>query len=314
MNDSTFKNLERQMWELYNAQEYQQTYKLLEREQSHFPEHQTRLTYWRLCLAALLGEQAEALHILKAALDRGSWFSPTILKDDPDLASLQTLPEFQQLVEVCQRHFALAQAESKPDLLIAQPENQVGALPLLIALHGNQGNARDTMSEWESVTSQGWLLAVPQSSQLAGQNAYVWNERETGAREICEHLEKLCSEYTIDRERIVLGGFSMGGGQAIWMVLQQQVKARGFITLGAYLRTDELEALASLLETQALAGIRGSILVGDQDTDCLDVSRNVAEMLTAHTLPCQLKLLPGLDHSYPEDFSRLISKGLNFVS
>jgi predicted esterase len=157
------------------------------------------------------------------------------------------------------------------------------------------------------------LLAVPQSSQIVASEAYVWDDREKGINEIREHLAKLSSEHTIDPERVVLGGFSKGGGQAILIALHQSIKTRGFIALGPYLLPDELETLSARLETQKPAGLRGYILVGEEDHDCLEVSRKVAELLNAHNVPCELELRPGLDHSYPEDFAAAVSKGLAFI-
>lgn len=313
MGEKTFRDLERQAMALYRTKEYEQAFELIEREKQDYPDHGRQIAYLRMCLHALTGRQTEALAILRAALDQGEWFPPRWLVEDTDLTSLQTLPEFQQMLEVCRQRLAEAQMTSKPELFVKQPEQQSEKLPLLIAMHGNGGNGRRAQEEWDKITTQGWLLAIPQSSQIAGPDAYVWDERETGISEVRAHLAKLSDEYRVNPQRVVLGGFSMGGGQAVWMALHQAVKTCGFVVLGPYLRKEELESLPALLDTQKPDGVRGYILVGTEDHECLEVSRKVAEIMQAHDLACELEIRSGLDHSYPKDFGKVISKGLAFI-
>lgn len=187
------------------------------------------------------------------------------------------------------------------------------SLPLLLTLHGNEGNAHDTIEEWSAATTQGWLLGVPTSAQIVGPHEAVWNERELGISQVQAHLSELSREYPINPERVVLGGYSMGGGLAVWMALQQSVKARGFVVLAPYLTAAELEALPMLLASQPPTNLRGSILVGEQDVYCLEPSRKIVEMMRAHHLCCELEIHPGMDHFYPPNFATFLSKGLAFV-
>lgn len=308
-----FRDLNHQFSNFYRAKEYQQAFELLEREHLNFPEQKHQITYLRICMHARLNKQTEALHIFREALEQGYWLPPQWMTDSPSLISLQPMPGFQELVEICRQRLAELQGNGRPGLLVEQPAEQATELPLLIAFHGNGSNANETLQEWSKVTTHGWMLAVPQSSQMIGSDAYVWDNRDLATSEIREHLTKIASDYTIDSERLVLGGFSMGGGQAIWMALHQSVKARGFVVLGPDLSEDELKALADLLETRKPASVRGSILVGDEDHECLDVCRKVVEIMSVHGIPCELEVRPGLDHSYPDDFVEAVSKGLTFI-
>lgn len=313
MSTLTIREFRQELMQLYKAKEYIQALELAEKEQANFPTRVREISYWRLCLNALLGKQAEALHIFQDVLDRGEWFSPRWVEDDSDLVSLQPLPAFQAMVEACRQHVAELQKNARPRLLVREPAEQATALPLLIALHGNASNANDTVEHWSGITTEGWLLAVPQSSQVFEAETFVWDERETGIDEIRMHLATLSGEHKLAQERVVLGGFSMGGGQAIWMALHQSLKTCGFVVLGPYLREEELEALSTLLQTQKPAGLRGAILVGEEDTECLAISQKVVELLRAHDLPCELEVRPGLDHSYPEDFAAWVANGLVFI-
>ncbi|HEY0754294.1 MAG TPA: hypothetical protein VGD98_10055 [Ktedonobacteraceae bacterium] len=314
MSTLTFSTLRQQVMQLYRAQEYARVLELVEREQGQFPGYAYRLAYWRLSMHVLLGKQTEALRIFRETLARGDWFAPHVLEHDPDLDPLRPLTDFQEMVEICRQRLAQLRASGvQPELLIQGSEGSVVSPPVLIAMHGNAGNASTTLENWSGIAAYNWLLAAPQSSQIVGPGEYVWDNRELSTSEIREHLATLTFQYGIDAERVILGGFSMGGGQAIWMALHQLVKTPGFVVLGPYLRANELEALSTLLATQKPASMRGYILIGDEDSECLEISRKVVALLHAHELPCELELLPGQDHSYPADFVKLVTKGLTFV-
>lgn len=314
MHNTTFRDLYRQVSKLYDAKAYTQALDLVEHERAAFPEHANEIAYWRLCFHTLVGKPAEALHIFQETLDQGGWFAPILLEQDTDLADLRSLLAFQEMVAVCRQRLAQIKDQVRPELLVQKPEEeQATALPLLIALHGNEESARNTIGEWSGITAQGWLVGVPTSSQIVGPNEFIWDDREHGSSEVCAHLAKLAGDYPVDPDRVVLGGFSMGGGLAIWMALKQTVKTRGFIALGAYLSEEELEVLSGLLPQQPPHGVRGSLLVGQEDTVHLNVAHQVVEMMHAHDLPCELNILPGFTHVYPADFLQHVRKGLAFI-
>jgi Phospholipase/Carboxylesterase len=310
VRETTFRDLHQQVSKLYHAKAYTQAFELVEEKRAAFPENADEIAYWRLCFHALVGKREEAVRIFRETLDQGGWFGPSMLEQDPDLVDLRPLPEFQEMVEVCRQRLAEIKGTVQPELLVEKPVEQAAALPLLIALHGNEGNARDTIGEWSGIIAHGWLLGVPTSSQIVGPGCFIWDEREIGISQVRKHLAQLSSEYRIDPERVVLGGFSMGGGLAIWMALHQSIKTCGFIALGPYLSEEELEALPDLLAQHKPHGLRGSIVVGAEDVVHLNVSRKVVEIMHAHDLPCELELLPGFSHIYPADFQERVTKWL----
>jgi dienelactone hydrolase len=50
-----------------------------------------------------------------------------------------------------------------------------------------------------------------------------------------QHFQVLSEQYPIDRKRVVVAGFSMGGGLAIRLALSGALPARGFVGVGAFL-------------------------------------------------------------------------------
>lgn len=313
MNKMTFQEFQQQATILYHANEYTLAFALVEKKHGNFPEHSAEIAYWRLCLHTLLGKQEEALQIFRETLGVGSWFGPSMLEQDPDLAELRPLAEFQEMLEVCRQRLAQAKNKVQPELHIVKPVGEGKPLPLLIALHGNQGNAYESLGEWSGVTAWEWFLGAPTSSQIDGPGCFVWNDREIGAGEVCQHLATLSDEYEIDSERVVLGGFSMGGGLAVWIALTQTIPTRGFIVLAPYLTDEELEKLPTILAQQQPTGLRGYIIVGQEDSIYLKISHRIVELMNEHQLSCELQLLPGLTHTYPADFLERVARGLKFI-
>ncbi len=302
-----------EMMNYYNAGNYEGAYDLLLQEEGHFPEYDDVLYFQKMCMVSRMNDIPLALHYFREALAHGYWVSPGWLREDEDLKPLQGLPEFEEMVAVCQQKFTEAQAAARPEVTVLQPQEPppTSGYPLLIALHGNGANALRTLDPHRGIVSQGWLVAVLQSSQVEGPGSFVWNDYEKGQEEIQQHQAALEKDYAIDPQRIALSGFSMGGGLATWLGLNGAIKTRGFVALGPYL--PDVDALLPFLDSAKSAGVRGYIVVGEEDKICRDISHKMHELLNAHGIPCELELRPGLGHAYPDDYTNSLEKGLAFV-
>src|SRR5262249_16168181 len=144
-------------------------------------------------------------------------------------------------------------------LLIPPTGEHTQRVPLLVGLHGNSQNAHLAANDWCPIVDKGWMLATIQSSQLLTSDAYIWNDLARGTADV-QKLYGTLNREAIDSERVVLGGFSMGGGLAIHMAVTGALKTRGFIVVGPYLR--DLEPLKPYLDTAAANGLRGYIVMG----------------------------------------------------
>jgi hypothetical protein len=298
MSNSTFSELLKRSFQLYKQEKYSQALNLVVREFTNFPEQAHRLYFWRACLASLTGKTEQALARLEEAVEAGYWYNQQQLREDSDLDSLQGLPRFEGLVETCLERQVVAQAAATPTLITLEPEGASGFAgppwPLLLTLHGNNNTAEAAAADWGAATSLGWLVALPGSSQVTGPGAYS-----------C-----LTERYEIDRERVVLGGFSMGGGLAVWLALSGVVQAQGFVVVGPYV-PDMDQLLASRGERQA--SLRGYIIVGEEDDACYEIALALAENLNEQGLRCELVVYPALAHEHPPDFETSLARALDYI-
>jgi inorganic pyrophosphatase len=315
MSHLTFSELLNQTFQLYKAEEYAQALDLVTREFPRFAEQAHRLYHLRACLACRTGQTQQALVLLEEAVEAGYWYNEQQLREDEDLDPLQGLPRFEELVEVCLGQQAAAQAQATPYLTTQEP---VGTSPtdgppwpLLLTLHGNNSTAEVAAEHWSAATSLGWLVALPQSSQVVGPEAFGWNDWDWARDEIQSHDVALRERHSLDGKRVVLGGFSMGGGLAVWLTLTGAVKARGFIVVGPYV--PNMDQLIASIEPDAVGMLRGYIIVGEEDEVCYEISLSLAEVLSAQGIPCELEIHPELAHEHPPGFEKSLARALEFI-
>jgi predicted esterase len=308
MSETTWDTMQREFWRLYGSAAYAEALDLVTRHERLFTNRE-HFYNWKMCMAARANNAPLAISTLQDAVDAGLWFSRAVLHDDADLASMQGRPEFERLAAICEQRYASAAAQSKPELLLVEPPHAAPPYPLLVALHGNNSNATASAEFWRPATERGWLLALPQSAQLAAREAFVWNDRERGIRQVSDQVAALNAEF--DPDRVVVGGFSMGGGLAIELGLGAGFASRGFVAVGPYL--PDVAALGQLIDSGPARGRRGYIVVGDQDDPCYQVSLDVAALLKEHGISCELEVHPGLGHVFPPEFPQSLERALCFV-
>jgi predicted esterase len=312
MSEHDYAALRSDLTSLYARQEYGQALTLLQQQPQMFPQ-QGLMYHWKMCLAARANDPDLAIQAFKEALGAGYSYPAALIREDADLVTLQGVPAYEELASLSLRRFAEVETQTTPELLVVPPAAKgADRLPLLLGLHGNSQNARLAANDWQPIVAKGWLLACAQSSQLFTSEAYAWNDRERGATEVQRLYQLLNTRDVIDPERIVLGGFSAGGGLAIQMALTGAIKARGFLVVGPYLR--DLEPLKPYLDAAAARGLRGYIVMGLQEPpEGQEIMRKIHAFLNIHGVPCELEEHPEIAHTFPADFGHTIEKALAFL-
>jgi predicted esterase len=318
MTTRSYEDFNAEVVRLYQAQAYAEVLDLLTREGGQYtvPEEAANILYFQSCMAARVGQPDRALDVLQEALDRGFWYGEQAMRLSPSWQPLQGLPRFEERVVVCRARAAVAYVG--PQLVVEEPPGGCPAdapSPLFLALHGNGANARLTVDGWRPVVAAGWLLAVPQSSQVMGMDAFVWNDQDIARRELTEHYATLAARYTLDPAQTILAGFSMGGETALRAALDGTIPVRGFILLGPGGPTiDTPDAWLPLITGAAERGLRGYVLLGEADAGVPhDAIRAIVDLLNTHGIPCELEMLPGLQHEYPPDFAPHLARALAFI-
>lgn len=301
---------------LYTDEQYQQAYDLAINEAGNFPESEDTTLYWQACMLAMLDNGDDALELLEQSHAKGYWYPPRQLEDEPDFDKIKNAPRFSALVKTSRARMTEAQNQAQPRLEVVEPgdfdPDRDGNLPLLIVLHSNNSNLETTLPEWSPANTSGWLVAVPQSSQVSSPRGYVWDDYAVGEEEVVRHYSEIIQRYPQVGREVVLGGFSMGAGLAIWLAMQSaDLSAQGFLVLGPYL--PDVAELEPHLENARQRGLRGYIVVGEQDRQCYEVAQQVHKLLNDNGIACELELRTDIQHNYPDDFAEVLIRGLEFI-
>lgn len=316
MEPQTYDDLLEKATGHFQAGEYGTALALLDEQAGHYPQERAMIDYLRSCAAVRVDNRPLALEILQKALTDGLWYSEHILRNSPSYAPLQGTPEFELLVK---GHLQLrAETASEIGLETAVPSADTAPpYPLLLALHGNSSSPTNEKDSWGQLAEQGWLVAMPQSSQVlwAGARASIWTDHETAARELHAHYDQLSAEYSLDPNRLVLAGFSMGGEVAIWLALHGEFPARGFVVLGpGGGLMDDIEQWQPFIEAAGNRKLRGVVLMGKDDNSIpQDGIEQLVKMLKAGGVTTKLIKINNLRHEFPADFGKRLSEAVQWI-
>ena len=309
---TTFSEISREFFGLYGKQSYADALALVQAWLPAFPERRTEMITWEICMQSQLGRSADAIQTLANAIQTSTyWWSPDALHNDPDLAPLQGNPEYERLVSVCENRWQTAMKKSRPERLVFAPKTgNTTKLPVLITFHGWGANAEKEAPHWRGLADQGWLVAVTRSSQPRADGLYVWDDLGRSVREAKAHYRALCRDYPVDTQRLVLAGFSQGGGRALWLSLSRALPARGFIGVGPFL--DEFDDLVPTLPPPRRSRLRVALVTGSEEQD-EGMFAQIEELCKTRSIPFQQEVVPGIGHEYPPDFAPILSRAFAFI-
>jgi predicted esterase len=300
----TFQELTDALVWLYDQRKYAEALELVEQNADHFPVQRARTTFWRMCLLSLSGRPNDMISLFRQGLDSGLWWAEQQFVVETDFDQVRELPEFQQLVAESERKCVEMQEQVKPDRTVLLPDT-TGELPLLIALHGRNGNKNQDIEHWDVARRRGWLVLLPQSRQALFEGAYCWDNPEQGLNDILFHVEEIMQTHNVDRRRVVIGGFSQGSGMGIYTALSDKTDAHGFISIGTWWQNPADFAAKK-------NHVRGYFVTGEKD-HTLDRAREIQNVLKENNIRFTEEVHPDLGHAFPADFERAFDQANDFI-
>lgn len=287
---------------------------LLTDGESAFPLHAGQIYLSRAELLAELGRAEESLDSLDAALEADCRYRAEWLRGDRRLTSVRGIARFDDIVARAASRYERDQADARPALEVLVPTSArpASGYPVVFALHGNNSSVAQTHPYWKPAVDLGWLVALPQSSEIgASPGAFTWNDRDRTLVELERHREDLRDLGSMDERAVVLAGFSMGGLQALALVLTGRFQASGALPVGAYL--PHLREFSPLISSGSAAGRRFYIVVGAKDASGYDGAKQLATELDRAGVAVVLDERSDLGHAYPPDMDATLRRALSFM-
>lgn len=308
MEQITFQELTDELMYLYSQGKYAEAFDVVEQNAGRFPEQWARTTFWKMCLLSLCGRLNDVISVFQTGLASGLWWAESQFRDT-DLDGVRDLPEFRRLAAISQKKYEEARRQIARDQTILLPRASASGLyPLLIALHGGAGNKDSNLEYWEIARQKGWLVLSPQSTQPLYSGSYSWIEPEQALADLDSYVEQISKDHPIDQQRVVIAGFSQGGGMAIYAALSRRLKVRGFIGIATYWA--DPESLVQLAK-QAKA-MRGYFIVGEKD-QTLSKIREIQKILNESAIPFAEEVHSDMGHEFPPELEKSFDKAINFI-
>jgi len=279
---------------------------LLIHEEPRFPRQRGITRMLRVEVVTDLGRIDEAIALFRDALEQGfryrsRWFGDA--RFDP----LRKHPDFAALIARAEGAYEKAQATARPQLDVIVPDGQAPAAgwPLLVALHGNNSELAETAPWWRPAADTGWVVAMPQSSEIAlTPGVFLWNDADRAATDLDHHLAQVHRDLPIDDSRVVIAGFSMGGRLALELVLAGRLPAAAVLAVAPWL--PDPDRLVASIRDDVAARIRTNVVVGHDDDSGHAGSILLVDHLRAHGYSAEIVVHDG-GHEYPSAFGPLLT-------
>ena len=308
---ASYKEMREHLGELFKEKKYEEAAALLESVLDSYPDNVLANTYNLAAARAHLGDADRALQALEEGHRRGVFYGIwdfTAKIWEP----VKSSPRFEAFLEANQTRIAAAQKKASMKLEIVTPEGFDAAkkYPLFIALHGGGESTADFKPSWTSPRLRGEFITVyVQSSQVATMKGFHWQDVTVTRKELEAAYKQTVEQYPVDKERVIIGGFSSGGFGSLVAAMKNFFPVRGFVVLCP-------EVPATIGDEDILAakarGLRGTLLTTEADNR-VEQQRTLMSRMEKAGLAVDFHLTPGIGHWYPEDFAVLLDRALGFI-
>jgi predicted esterase len=139
---------------------------------------------------------------------------------------------------------------------------------------------------------------------------YSWNDWDWAISVLEKLYATICKQYPVDKQQVVLAGFSMGAGLALWLALNEIIKVQGVIAVAPFLT--DVEKLKPLLDKHA-GNLRIFLVASQEDRYCYDVAIKLAELLPQYDIQHKLDIYADVGHAFPSSFEPELPNALEFV-
>jgi predicted esterase len=321
----TFEDYQSDIFRLYRDKRYSESLEVALDAAGKFRDKMSRTTFWIACLNSKLGNLDQALEALEEGVEKGVWWHEDTLRD-ADLDPIRGRREFEEIAKECQRRKEEYAKTANPDLLFKDPagSSEERPWPVLIVLHQRGGDRPEqTFRDWSSVLGRGIGLAVPWSSQTYDQDRRCWDNLEIAEKDMVWVYTQLKKRKDVDLQNVVLAGFSQGAALAIYLALKRVFQSKGFIAVApsdwvvpeaqrAVERDRPSPAFTSFVQGSNAHGIRGSVLIGENDPFLAKMKFLKDEMVRRGS-ECSYSVQPGIGHEYPMNFATKLIESVSFV-
>jgi predicted esterase len=273
--------------------------------------------YQIACCNACLGDTDKAFEALETAI-RFGWDDTRRLEQAEELKHLRPDPRFARLVEA-----AVACAEESTVIYTGKGVDAGKRAPLVVLLQGLGCGPRGDVPYWKPAADKhGLILVAPRAPTKAGPLMYGWHRRgakdssaddyfdmAAAEKRIDESVKIATERFTIDKKRVLLAGFSQGGGVAFRMLRDHPENYCGVVAICSLCQPLGVAAWQSVAQQHP---IRVFAMAGKFDP-LLPRTQQAVEQLRAAKVMVRYEEMEREGHEYPPDYQERLARAIEFV-
>ncbi len=293
---------------LFNAEEYAEAGAVLTAHMDLFPDHLEANAFNLACAHVMLEEYDAAIEALNRAADQGIWYGKYFIQIEL-FTPLFEIPAFEKFLA---RNDAMRLVATpgcvQLDVVPPAGYDPGREYPLFLALHGGEGSLAEFKPVWHSPRlAREFVLAYVQSSIPSNTRSFSWYEPDDIRADIMEAYRQIDVTYSIDAERIYVGGYSAGAIATFCMAFDSALPVAGYLCLGPPIPEEILTV--EKIEQAAGRGLRGAAIIGADD-QFLPAARAMAATFDSLGHDFTMVILPDTGHVYPEDLPARLDEAL----
>ncbi len=271
------------------------------------PGH-TAVTYNIACAYSLLNNKTEAFKWLNKAIELGLYS----FDEDEDLNNIRETKEYKRLLAKATK--LLKQLKNQVfEPVVLMPENYDTTIeqPLIIALHGWGSNPVDFSRALEKIPDYtGHILCCPYGPYIMGKSSFGWSEKEDAEKRVIETIEYIQVKYRIDKEKIILLGFSQGGTTAYFLGLKDADLFKGAVVVAGFYDS----TFNQYLNVAKEKGIRFVIMLGeDEPAHRIEANITALEQFIKAGISASFQAYAGYGHTIPGDIEFEIKRAIDWL-
>ncbi|QVK17605.1 hypothetical protein KHQ81_12210 [Mycoplasmatota bacterium] len=315
MENISYSQLEKDFVELLEQENYREAVNLLGRASEllsckEYEEHYFDIHFNKARFSTNCKMYDECIEILINLVEQGyacplDWKRFEPLKEDIRFAKLKKMNDL---------IFHNTEKKSKPEYVVHLPEGYTEnkQYPLFLNLHGDGESIKEHSMYWkpDNFLKKDFIVVYIQSSQMIYHNGYGWCKDPIKSRsEIINFFKIISQQYSIDKECVIIGGFSGGAIAAIDITMANEIPVRGFISLcpdekpHSFTKENVMNACKR--------GIKGVFMEGEQSI--VPVEEEMVSVFNEVGFPYEYYINKGIGHWYPEDLSDKVEQALEFI-
>ncbi len=260
------------------------------------------------CSYSLLDNKKEALKWVKKMVELGVYK----FEDDEDFNNIRDTKEFKNLVAKAKKLLGeLKTTVFEPVISLPDGFDSSKTYPLLIGLHGYGSNPVDFSKALKNIPNKiNYILCCPYGPDIMGKVSFGWGEKVDAEKRILDDIEFVKKKFKIDSAKVILLGFSQGGGVAYYMGLKHAELFKGIIpAAGGYDSTFNL-----FLANAKGKKIKFFIMLGeDEDERRITANIEAVELLVKNSITVSFNGYAGYGHTMPGDVDYEVERAIKWI-